>query len=220
MTTIKQLPKGIPQGYKPQKQNVEESPAVLVSEWARNAAHDLDYKHRGWAKRRQEDKYADQNLAETTLREDLDHLAILLSYDMIKSHLAKARNDRSALKAYIKFLNATRGYIARKPVGEQQWAAHKIAHQAEMAYKSMLCDVLGQRLKELNIAANNTPYRFSGTIETDLDAAVLIHGLLRKKLKFVGNENITDEEQRHLDMFEAYLHKRKIEVGRNAEIRP
>lgn len=219
MTSIKQLPKGIPDGYKPQKQNVEESPTVLVSEWARKAAHDLDYKHRGWVRRMEEDQFAAQNLAETTLRENLDHLSILLSYDMVKTHLFKARSDRFLLKQYIKFLNATRGYIARKQVGEQQWAAHRLAHQAERAYKSMLCDVLGERLKEFNINANNTPYQFSGTITSDLDAARLIHGLLRKKLKFVGNENISDEDQRYLDMFEAYLHKRKIEVGRNAEIR-
>lgn len=214
---IKQLPKGIPQGYKPQKQNVEESPTVLVSEWARNAAHQLDYKHRGWKRRMQEDKFADQNLADTLLREDLDHYSLLMSYDMVKACLAKARNDRKLLKAYIKFLNATRGYVARRQVGDQQWAAHKIAHQAEIAYKSLLCDVLTERLKEWNIAANNTPYQFSGTIKSDLDAVWLIHRTLRRLLKFVGNENITDEDQRYLDMIEAYILKRKIENGRDLE---
>lgn len=193
---VKHLTRGTPDGYDPQRQSVSGSATLLVSEWARKAAHELNDKHHNWIEARTKDEFDIDNLSNAQLRDAIDHSVLLMRWQSVREYLPKVTRDFQMIEAYLAYLNANKGYVGRRQVARQQWEAHKLAQKEEMAYKRALMVTLRERSRQFNSASDLMRWSGINQIATDLDLACAIGSLFKKVLAGVGGFDSLDEEDR------------------------
>lgn len=223
MNVIRYSP-GVPDGYKPQKQRVEPTATVLISEWARKAAHELNDRHHNWIEARLKDEFADENLNEAQLRDAIDHTAMLMKWDLIEEYLPKLERDLSMIYAYISFLQRNKEYVSRRKVGLQQWAAHLLAQQEELAYKTYLQKILKYRRSHFVRAVNEKKYQLTDKIKTDLDVVGVIwevyKAVFHRACQLTTEPMTTLEERAALKRIGGYLKERKEQMLRQGLVMP
>ena len=219
MNEVKQLPRGIPQGYTPQRQRASESATVLVAEWARKAAHELNDRHHNWIEARSRDEFSEENLSESQVRETLDHAALLMRWELIEEYLPKVQRDHDMIYAYISHLRRTKGYVGRRRVTKQQWSAHLLSQQEELAYKVFLLRVLKRRLGEYRYTANSAVTHITDKIESDFLAASVAYEVLRAVLARLGRDfELTEDERKAIKGFRYYMKESRKDALKRGEL--
>jgi hypothetical protein len=139
---VKQLPKGVPQGYQPPRQTPKVNVRVMVSEYTRRVAHELDTLHRDWIIRRQCDELID--LHESPFANGgvpLDHLDWLVQYESSDDRYRKVVERRMWLQNELGNIRRSR-MINGKFLNKPQFLTHYEALKLEWVY----CVALQSRL--------------------------------------------------------------------------
>lgn len=138
MTDIKKLPPGVPEGATPLTQNVAQKPLVLVSEYTRRVAHELDNLRGDWLiaiKGSEITAYTDSPYYMSG--GIFSHLQWLTDYDNAEMRYAAAGDRISAIQ---QVLNETRTqktiYGKRYPVGEYHQIRNRL--KKEFVYLNRL----------------------------------------------------------------------------------
>lgn len=128
-------------------------PTVLISEWAKKAAHELDTAREAVATRKRGPNdvydYVDLKIKGT----DLDHAAILSNPDDAQRINEMASQDARTLQAYMATINAWKGYIDGRRVGLTAWQRHRALAVKELEYRHALVGKTKHVIKEANRSA-------------------------------------------------------------------
>ena len=114
---------------------------VIVSEWTRRAAHNLDMRRDEWLSQKAPTVFVEPELQKLQIDSKIDHIAALTgSYDRIIALSMKARHDVAVLQSYLAKINSTKT-INDERVPKHVFEAYRSRVVKEVHYKQFLCTV-------------------------------------------------------------------------------
>lgn len=132
MKTTKQLPRGIPEGAYSTRQSIKHSPVVIVSEWARRVAHELDNYRGTWVAAVKADPIGAQ-FERSPYYQSISHAEWLSTYDESEAKHEIAVQREVYLKAVLSDMRRTKR-INGTLYSKWEFDMHRNAVIAELDY--------------------------------------------------------------------------------------
>lgn len=114
---------------------------VLISEWARKAAHNLDMA-RDAVTTRQRGSSEVHDFCDLKIKGRINHASVLTDPKEAARILEMAREDSYTLQTYLTHLKGTRGWIGNERVPRHAWERHRTIAAHELHYRHALSAAL------------------------------------------------------------------------------
>ncbi len=191
---------------------------VLVSEWSRKAAHNLDHKREEWESARSASDYAERALVEG-LKIDmrLDHETMLLgSYKNLQDLRLKVVGDIGVLGNFLATMKAT-GTINGAWYPKPTYEVYRVRLARELAYKHLLATTLKEAMRTRRMLANDERSLPVGDLPTlsDIELLDLLASTFRREMKAIHGEtwfaSLSPDDQALIEYLKFHSRARRLE---------
>lgn len=137
---------------------------VLVSEWARRAAHELDDWRSRWLNQRENDTYVFYDAHRINIKDDLNHEEVLSNLEIAQKHRLSVVQDCETLQRYLTSLKSGRlggaqWEVAGRSVSRENYENHRLTVVGELNYKMQLLRDVNSAIKQLSIKQHKNKTR-------------------------------------------------------------
>lgn len=191
---------------------------VLVSEWSRNAAHNLDHKREEWEAIRSASDYAEPSLV-LGLKVDmrLDHEAMLTgSYKSLQELRLKVVHDIGLLGQVLQTMKET-GAIDGVWYPKPTYEAYRARVSRELIYKQLLSTTIKEAMRTRRMLANDERNLPAGDLPTlsDIELLDLLATTFRREMKAIHGEawfaSLSPDDQALIEYLKFHSRARRLE---------